>query len=186
MIQRCPMSGPARFLACLVFAMLTADPSAAAALGWDDLKVRLLPDSSFALVEYREGGGKIRHCPYKDANGKVDYEQLVYVLGVLDQEEWADPKNETVARRTLEAYYDPFIQKLRQQGLDEPIDINKAKLTQLIALPRIGPVLAVKIARKRDAKAGFESIEELKEVKGIGQGTFNGLKFYVQIRSSSQ
>lgn len=176
----------ARLLICLAILTVSTRPSPAGALGWDDLNIRILPDSSFALVEYRDGGGKVRHCAFKDANGVVDYEQLIYVLGTLDEEEWVDPKNETVAKRTLESYYDPFVQPIRKKGLDEPIDINTAGLTKLVALPRIGPVLAVRIARKREAREGFESIEELKDVKGIGQGTFNGLKFYVRIRPSTQ
>jgi DNA uptake protein ComE-like DNA-binding protein len=183
--RRLASPGPG-FFACMVLLLLMVHPSSSAAMGWPDVRVRILPDSSFALVEHSKGGGKIRHCPFKDANGEVDYEQLVYVLGILDEESWAEPQNEAVARRNLESYYDPFIQKIRQEGLDEPIDINEAMLTQLVALPRIGPVLAVRIARKRAELGGFDAVEQLKTVKGIGQGTFNGLKFYVQIRSTSQ
>lgn len=173
-------------LSALAVFVLTAQFVAAGSLGWDDLKIRILPDSSFALVEYQEGGGKIRHCPFKDTNGKVDYEQLIYVLGTLDEEQWVDAKNEAIARRNLESYYDPFVEALRNKGLDEPIDLNRAGLTQLVALPRIGPVLAVRIAEKRSELEGFQAIDQLKDVKGIGQGTFNGLKFYVQIRFSSE
>ncbi len=185
MIQRCLPLRRTCLLGCLVILTLTARPLAARALGWNDLKVRMLPDSSFALVEYRDGGGKVRHCPFKDTNGDVDHEQLIYVLGTLNEEEWVDPGNRAVAKRKLESYYDPFIQNVRRNGLDEPVDINRAGLTRLVALPRIGPVLAVRIVRKREAKDGFESTDELKEVKGIGQGTFNGLKFYVQIRRTT-
>lgn len=165
-----------------LFLVMTG-PVSAREPGWDDLKIRLLPDSSFALVEYTEGGKKIRHCPFKDANGVVDPEQLIYVLGTVGEERWDDPGKEADARRTLESHYDAFIQNVRRQGLEAPIDLNEAGLTRLVALPRIGPVLAVRIARKRAALGGFESIEQLKEVKGIGQGTFNGLKFYVRIQS---
>jgi hypothetical protein len=186
MIQHRLILKRACLLGGLVILALTVRPSTAGALGWEDLKVRILPDSSFALVEYRDGGGKVRHCPFKDANGTVDYEQLIHVLGTLENENWVDPRNEAVARRKLESFYDPFIQEIRRKGLEEPIDINTAGLTQLVALPRIGPVLAVRIAEMRETKDGFESIEELKEVKGIGQGTFNGLKFYVQIRRTSE
>lgn len=168
---------------CLALFLMMAAPLSAQEPGWDDLKIRMLPDSAFALVEYTDDGRKIRHCPFKDANGVVDHEQLIYVLGTVGEKDWDDPEKEAAARRTLESHYDPFIQKVRQQGLETPIDLNKAGLTRLVALPRIGPVLAVRIARKRAALDGFDTIDQLKEVKGIGQGTFNGLKFYVRVQS---
>ena len=194
MIRQSGVLRCACLLGCLAVFLLMASPSVAQEpgqepsqeIGWNDLTIRMLPDSSFALVEYTEEGNKIRHCPFKDANGVVDHDQLIYVLGTLDQEKWDDPGNEAVARRNLESYYDPFVRKVRQEGLADPIDLNDAGLARLVALPRIGPVLAVRIAEKRNELGGFETIEALKTVKGIGQGTFNGLKFYVRIRSPIQ
>ncbi len=52
---------------------------------WSAGKISLLPDSSFALVEI-EKGKKVRHCPHHDANGTLDEEQLIYVLGNFDDE----------------------------------------------------------------------------------------------------
>jgi len=53
----------------------------------------------------------------------------------------------------------------------EKIDINTANQAQLETLPGIGPVIAGRIIEYRQKKP-FASIEEIKEVKGIGEATF--------------
>lgn len=52
------------------------------------------------------------------------------------------------------------------------ISINKATATQLEELPRVGPVLASKIIEFRTQFGGFRSIDQLREVSGIGDATF--------------
>ncbi|MBC8198933.1 MAG: helix-hairpin-helix domain-containing protein [Desulfobacterales bacterium] len=161
-----------------VLVLFILSESSAICQGWTDLRIRLLPDSSFAVVEVKTGK-KIRHCPHHDSNGKIDEEQLIYVLGTLDRETWLDPKNEKVARKHLENHYDKFIAKVMKKGLHGSVNINRAKLTQLVALPRIGPVLAVKIVKYRNMHGLFEKIKDIKKVQGIGSGTFNAIKHYI-------
>lgn len=147
---------------------------------WSKIKTELLPDSSFALVEI-DKGQKVRHCPHHDGNGKLDEEQLIYVLGTFDQEIWIDQVNRKTARKHLINHYDKFITKVREKGLQRgSININQAKLTDLVALPQIGPVLAVKINEYRNSTSPFSSIREIKKVEGIGSATFNAIKFYIK------
>jgi competence ComEA-like helix-hairpin-helix protein len=161
--------------------ILTGRPDGALALGWTDVKIRLLPDEAFAVVEEKEGGIKVRHCPYRDRNGRIETEQLIYVLGTLDEETWVDPKNEAVARRELESHYNRFIESVRKRGIDEPININEAPLSRLVALPNIGPVMAVKIVRYRDRHGRFMTPEAIQKVSGIGPGTYNGIRFVIRV-----
>lgn len=49
--------------------------------GWSDIIIRLLPDDSFAVIEKNNQAIKIRHCLHHDTNGRLDEEQLIYVLG---------------------------------------------------------------------------------------------------------
>ena len=147
--------------------------------GWNDMTIRLLPDSSFAVVEVKDGR-KIRHCPHHDINGKLDEEQLIYVLGTFDKEQWIDRKNAEIARKHLYRHYDRLITKLEEKGLSAPVDINRASLTELIALPQVGPVLAVKIVEYRETVSSFETIEQIKKVEGIGAATFNAIKYYIK------
>lgn len=56
------------------------------------------------------------------------------------------------------------------------ININTATKDQLNSLPGIGDVLAQKIIDYRDSKGSFKSIEDLKNVNGIGESRFNEIK----------
>lgn len=62
-----------------------------------------------------------------------------------------------------------------------PIDLNRATLAELDTLPRIGPSLAQRILDWRDANGGFTSVDELREVSGIGDKTFESLRELVTV-----
>ncbi|NLT94152.1 MAG: competence protein ComEA [Clostridia bacterium] len=61
------------------------------------------------------------------------------------------------------------------------INLNTATLEQLDSLTGIGPSKAQAIIDYRNSKGGFKSIEELMNVKGIGQATFDKIKDQVTI-----
>lgn len=61
------------------------------------------------------------------------------------------------------------------------IDINTASVTELTALPGIGPSKANAIVTYRQQNQGFKSINDLMEVKGIGQKTFEKLKDLITV-----
>ena len=65
------------------------------------------------------------------------------------------------------------------------LDLNCATQAQLEALPGIGPVLARRILETRDQLGGFQSLEELLEVPGIGPGRFEQIRRLVICRASS-
>lgn len=60
------------------------------------------------------------------------------------------------------------------------ININTADAAKLESLPGIGPVLAGDIVAYREAHGGFNYIEELKKVKGIGDKKFEEIKDLVK------
>lgn len=62
-----------------------------------------------------------------------------------------------------------------------PIDLNRATVAELDTLPRIGPALAQRIVDYRDANGRFGSIEDLRQVTGIGEKIFAGLKDLVRV-----
>ncbi|GIP35881.1 hypothetical protein J2TS4_50910 [Paenibacillus sp. J2TS4] len=61
------------------------------------------------------------------------------------------------------------------------IDINTATVSELTTLPGIGPSKANAIANYRLEHKGFKSIEEIMEVKGIGQKTFDKFKDQIMV-----
>ena len=56
------------------------------------------------------------------------------------------------------------------------VNINTAGADELKALPGIGPAKAEAIVAYRKQPGNFKSVEELKNVKGIGDGIYNRLK----------
>lgn len=63
-----------------------------------------------------------------------------------------------------------------------PLDLNTATLDQLEELPGVGPVLAQGILDYRREQGGFTSVDELRQVTGIGEKRFAELEDLVQVR----
>lgn len=62
-----------------------------------------------------------------------------------------------------------------------PLDLNTATLDQLEELPGVGPVLAQRILDYRLKQGRFTSVDELREVSGIGDQRFAELKDLVRV-----
>lgn len=62
------------------------------------------------------------------------------------------------------------------------IDINQASLEDLSCMQNITPALAKKIIEYRQAHSQFRKLDELKEIKGIGEYRYQKLKdlFFVE------
>lgn len=61
------------------------------------------------------------------------------------------------------------------------VNINTASQTELESLPGIGPSLALKIINYRKENGKFSSIEDIKNVSGIGESKFEALKEFINI-----
>lgn len=62
----------------------------------------------------------------------------------------------------------------------QPISLSTATVAQLDTLDGIGPTLAGRIVQYREAHGGFRSIDELRQVDGIGDKRFEALRKAVQ------
>lgn len=63
---------------------------------------------------------------------------------------------------------------------DSRVNINEASLEELMSLPGIGKARAEEILARRQ-EALFTSVEELKEISGIGEKTFQKLEEFVRL-----
>lgn len=61
------------------------------------------------------------------------------------------------------------------------VNINTATQTELETLPGIGPSLALKIINYRKENGKFSSIEDIKNVSGIGDAKFENIKNYIRV-----
>lgn len=75
----------------------------------------------------------------------------------------------------------PAVQTGGEAGT-EKININTADENQLQTLTGIGPAKAQKIIEYREANGGFKSIEEIMNVSGIGEKTFENIKENICVR----
>lgn len=65
---------------------------------------------------------------------------------------------------------------------DGRVNINTASESELCSIPGIGAVRAAAIVAYRQEKGGFASIEEIKNVDGIKEGTFEKIKDSIKIK----
>jgi competence protein ComEA len=64
-----------------------------------------------------------------------------------------------------------------------PVNINTATPAELETLPGIGPKTADTIVEYREANGPFRTIEDIMDVPGIGEGTFEKIKGGITVGS---
>ena len=64
------------------------------------------------------------------------------------------------------------------------VNLNTATVTQIATLPGIGEKAAQRIIEYREKNGGFKKIEELMNVKGIGEKSFLKLKPLITVGDS--
>jgi competence protein ComEA len=75
----------------------------------------------------------------------------------------------------------PAVASATSGGAGAPVDLNTATAEQLDALPGVGPVLAQHVMDWRTAHGRFDSVDQLREVSGIGPSKFADLKPLVTV-----
>ncbi|MEE1108006.1 helix-hairpin-helix domain-containing protein [Macrococcoides canis] len=66
-------------------------------------------------------------------------------------------------------------------AVQNKININQAEQSELEEIPGIGPKKAQDIIKYRTDNGGFKSIEEIKEIRGVGDKTYESLKDYIEV-----
>lgn len=86
----------------------------------------------------------------------------------------ADPANRLVIHRGPLSVQSLWI-------LGRPIPLNKATAEELDRIPGIGPGLARRMVEHRDTQGPFSDLEELRQVKGIGDKTLDKIRSYLTV-----
>lgn len=105
---------------------------------------------------------------------RLQDEMIIYIPKIGEVvEALAEGTGTTVVASTNDAASD---------GKDGKVNINKADEALLTSLPGIGPAKAQAILAYRQEIGQFKKIEDLKEVSGIGEKTFEQLKDLVSVK----
>ena len=70
-------------------------------------------------------------------------------------------------------------------ALSGVVNVNTASAEELSLLPGVGPARAKKIIELRQQRGGFKRVEDLLEVKGIGEAGLAKLKPYLAVEGKS-
>jgi competence protein ComEA len=68
-----------------------------------------------------------------------------------------------------------------QEKIDGKININVASLSTLQELSGVGPAIAGRIVDYRETKGPYKTIADIKNVKGIGEKTYEKLKDLITV-----
>ncbi len=67
-------------------------------------------------------------------------------------------------------------------ALGQKIDVNTATVSDLVALPDLGPVMAERIVKNRQEFGNFKKMEDLMRVKGLKLKKFDKIKNFIEVR----
>lgn len=68
------------------------------------------------------------------------------------------------------------------KGANKKVNINTANQSEIETLPGIGPSIASRIIEYRQQNGKFQKIEDLQNVKGIGDSKYANIKEYVTVK----
>ena len=81
-----------------------------------------------------------------------------------------------IFREEAKIFAETVMTQDRERELEGLVNINTAGKEELMTLPGVGETRAEEIIRYREQHGGFTQVEDLMNVNGIKEGTFNKLK----------
>lgn len=133
-----------------------------------------LEEDARIIDAIEKAGGTLEIADMKNVNlaSKLEDGMKIYI-----------PKQgEEVTNNNQEVEENIALGNTSKESSKRKININKASKEELDTLPGIGESTAEKIINYRKEHKSFKSIEELREVKGIGDAKFEEIKDLVDIK----
>lgn len=107
--------------------------------------------------------------------------QKIYIPSIEDkyQDETEKENIQNIGQIISEGPGDGIIEGETYTNNGGLININKANVSDLTLIPGIGEATALKIIEYRTVHGNFKTIEDIKNVSGIGDAKFNAIKGYI-------
>jgi competence protein ComEA len=74
---------------------------------------------------------------------------------------------------------------VERSALEGVVNINTASAEQLQMLPGVGEVRARAILSERKGRGGFTSVDDLREVKGLGDSLLERMRPYITLKGKT-
>lgn len=136
------------------------------------------------LVFVLEDGMKINIPSHNDLKNNPDFEYITMGSGDGDANSWTSASSNSSSSGSSSGGSNSggfANSKNSYSGQIQTVNINTATQTELETLPGIGPSLALKIINYREENGKFSSIEDIKNVSGIGDSRFEDIKKYITV-----
>lgn len=151
------------------------DPNTLAEKGWERLGLRSKTIST--IQNYLSKGGRFRRS---DDLGKIyglQKNELERLLPYVKIQGPVIGREKNINSQVFHKNYLPYSQPAEYHTTSISIvDLNAADTAQLIALPGIGSKLATRIIHFREKLGAFYSIDQLLDVYGLPDSTFQNLR----------
>lgn len=106
----------------------------------------------------------------------VEDGQKIYIPSIKDNEENRDD-GEIVTENAGEN----VLKEEEESGKNSVININTANIEALTAIPGVGSATAEKIVTYRKENGKFKTVEDIKNVSGIGDKKYEAIKDYISV-----
>ena len=137
--------------------------------------------SKVNLVYVLEDGMKVNIPSDNDLKNNPDFEYITMSSGDGRNDNSSGLAGTNSSSSNSSASNSSGLRESQSSSRYSIVNINTATQTELETLPGIGPSLALKIINYRNENGKFSSIEEIKNVSGIGESKFEDLKNYITI-----
>lgn len=149
-----------------------------------------------AAMIYVDVGGEVKDPSVVELpDGSRVTDAITAAGGLTEQADLTDINRAAFVSDGEKIYIPSQVSKLEDDGLsvgegggggtakssDGRININTADSTQLQELTGVGPATAEKIIDYRKQNGRFQSIEDIKNVSGIGDKTYEKLKDHIKV-----
>lgn len=140
----------------------------------------ILPEGARIADAIDKAGGLTKEADLDEVNLAYELEdgQKVYIPSVQDK---ADEGNKVYV--TDGSGNNVIVENQNSSNvINKKVNINTATQSELENLPGIGESIATRIIQYRKQNGRFETIEDLKNVSGIGDAKFENIKEYILVK----